>query len=88
MNLSPPTHLLSIEYNTLDDLINAVQLHASSEGYAVTRLRTKKSYSTGLTEICYLCCNRGRKEHIPTRQKRKYSNTCTNNCPFSIVAKF
>lgn len=57
MNLSPPTHVLSIEYNTLDDLINAVQLHVSSEGYAVTRLRTKKSYSTGLTEICYLCCD-------------------------------
>ena len=57
MNLSPLTHLLSIEYNTLDDLINAVQLYASSEGYVVTQLRTKKSYSTGFTETYYLCCD-------------------------------
>lgn len=88
MNLSPPTHLLSIEYNTLNDLIHAIQLHASSEGYVVTRLCTKKSYSTCLIEICYLCCDRGRKERIPTGQKRKHSSTRTNDCPFSIVAKF
>lgn len=57
MNLFPPTHLLSIKYNTFDDLINTIQLYTSSERYAVTQLHTKKSYSTGLTKIYYLCCD-------------------------------
>lgn len=75
MNLSLPTHLLSIEYNTFDDLINVIQVHASSEEYAVIRLCIKKSYFTSLIEICYLYYDRGRKKCIPTGQ-------------FSIVAKF
>ena len=41
---------------------------------------TKKSPRTGLLEICYFCCDRGRKERVPTGSR-------TNNCPFSIVAK-
>lgn len=62
MDLSPPTHLLGVRYDLLDDLIHNIQLHASTQGYAVCRLRTKKSPRTGLLEICYLCCDRGRKE--------------------------
>lgn len=61
MNLFPSTHLVSIEYNILDNLINAIQLHASSERYAITQLCTKTSYLTGLTKICYLCYDQGQK---------------------------
>lgn len=57
MNFSLSTHLLNTEYNTLDDLINAIKLHTSSKRYGVTQLPTKKLYSTGLTEIYYLYCN-------------------------------
>lgn len=87
MNLSPPTHLLGIRYDTHKALINAVQSHARGQGYAVCCLRTKKSPSTGLTGICYLCCDRGRKVRIPTGQKRKHHGSRTLDCPFSIVAK-
>lgn len=38
--------------------------------------------------MCYLCCDRGQKERIPTGQKRKHSSTRTNDCPSFMVAKF
>lgn len=57
MELAPPTHLLTIRYNSLEDLINNIQLYASTQGYAVCRLRTKKLPTTGLLETCYLCCD-------------------------------
>ena len=41
MDLSAPTHLLGVDYDSLDDLIHNVQLHASTQGYAVCRLCTK-----------------------------------------------
>lgn len=87
MDLAPPIHLLSIRYNSLEDLIHNIQLYASTQGYAVCRLRTKKSPCTGLLETCYLCCDRGRKERVPTGQKRKHDGSRTNDCPFSLVAK-
>ena len=87
MNLSPPTHLLGTHYDSLDELIKNIQLHAGTQGYAVCRLRTKKSPYTGLLETCYLCCDRGRKERMPTGQKRKHNGSRRNDCPFSVVAK-
>lgn len=87
MNLSAPTQLLGVRYDSLDTLIHDIQAHASTQGYAVCRLRTKKSPCTGLLETCYLCCDRGRKERTPTWQKRKQDGSRTNDCPFSIVAK-
>ena len=87
MNLSPPTHLLETHYNSLDELIKNIQLHASIQGYVVCRLCTKKSPYTRLLETYYLCCDRGRKEQMPTGQKQKYDSSRKNDCPFSVVAK-
>ena len=55
MNLSAPTQLLGVRYDSLDNLIHDVQLYASTQGYAVCRLRIKKSPCTGLLKTCDLC---------------------------------
>lgn len=57
MDLFAPTHLLGVGYDSLDDLIYNIQLYASTQGYTICCLCTKKSPCTGLLEICYLCCN-------------------------------
>lgn len=57
MNLSPPTNLLNICYDSLDKLIKNVQLHTNIQGYAVCRFCTKKLSSTRLLKIYYLYCN-------------------------------
>lgn len=88
INLSLLIHLLSIEYDIFNDIINTIQLYISSKRYAVTCLCIKKSYFTRLTEIYYLCYNRDQKKYISIRQKQKYSNIHITNCPFAIVAKF
>ena len=85
MNLSPPTDLLGVHFDSLDELIIKIQLHAATQGYAVCRLRTKKSVSTGLLETCYLYCDQGRKERAPSGQKRKHDGYQRNDCPFCIV---
>ena len=87
-DLSPPTMcLLGVRYDLLDDLIHNMQLYASTQGYTACHLCTKKSPRTGLLEIYYLCCDWGRKERIPTRQKQKHDGSRINDYPFSIVAK-
>lgn len=87
MNLSAPTQLLGVLYDSLDTLIHNIQANASTQGYAVCRPHIKKSPCTRLLETCYLYCDRGRKERTPTGQKRKHDGSRTNDCPFSIVAK-
>lgn len=87
MNLSTLKQLLRVRYDSLDTLIHNIQAYASTPGYAVCRLRTKKSPCTGLLETCYLCCDRGWKERTPIGQKQKHDGSCTNDCPFLIVAK-
>lgn len=62
MDLSPFTHLSGVRYNSLDDLIHNIQLHASTQDYVVCCLCTKKSSRTWLLEIYYLCCDRDRKK--------------------------
>lgn len=40
MGLSAPPHLLGVRYDSLDNLIHNIQIYASTQRYAVCRLRT------------------------------------------------
>lgn len=64
MDLSAPIHLLGVRYDSLENLIRDIQLHASTQGYAVCR-RIKKSLCTGLLEICYLCVCTSLRVYVP-----------------------
>ena len=88
MSLRPPTPLLNQSFSSLDSLLKALQEYAGSEGYAVTKKRTKNNPKTNLPDTCYFVCDRGRKIHIPKGQRRIHGSSRTNECPFSVVAKY
>ncbi len=86
MSLQPPSEGL---YRTLDDLLTHANMHARTQGYAITKQRTKKNVRTGEVNKANLRCDKGgaprsRKVADATRRREKVSRL--TDCPFSILA--
>lgn len=74
--LLPLQILLSIRYNSLDEFIRNMQLHASNilKDMRYVVFVPKKSPPIGLLETYYLCCDRGRKSFWTKTKSRWLTN--------------
>ena len=82
MDLQPPD--LSDKYVSLDNLLQAINNFASSQGYAVVKRRTKLSKKRVLIKAV-LKCNWNKEYHSKNWSKREISSWKTN-CPFDALA--
>ena len=82
MPLTPPENLQTFE--SLEDLILRVNEHAAPQGYAVVILRTKKS-KLKVTRKAWLICDRGRKHHDPTGEKRIHTTSRHIKCERDLL---
>jgi len=86
MVLLPPRNN---NYATLEELVNAVQAHASKEGYAIVKGRSKSIKGNGgFNNKINLYCDRGgqpRKSSENAKRKRKTSSIKIG-CPFRANA--
>lgn len=82
MNLLPPA--VGQTYSSLEDLLLATNKHASSEGYAITIKRTKKS-KKGSIRKAWLRCDKGSK-YTPKGYGKREAFSRQLECPFSIIA--
>jgi hypothetical protein len=87
-----PTLVMSLppeaQYNSLEDLYEAAQLHALPRGYAFTKRRSKKINHAGRRKV-FIDCDRhdyGNTKANQQRQRERNTNSRANGCPFSIIA--
>jgi len=77
------------DYITIDELVNAVQAHASKEGYAIVKGRSKSiKGSDNFNNKVNLLCDRGglpRPRSNNLKRKRKISSIKID-CPFRANA--
>lgn len=73
-------------YDELDALMQAANLHAKQQGYAVVKQRTKKDKKGQLHKV-YLRCDRGGKylDKANPYGRTRYSGTRLIDCPFSAI---
>ena len=82
MDLLPPPENQS--YESLSDLVSAINAHAAAQGYAVVIKRSKKS-KKGLVRKAWLICDKSRRERNQGHGRRQTSSRKTD-CPFEVVA--
>jgi len=75
-------------YNDAKLLIEGLNKHAESEGYAVVTARFKK-FKKGVDRIVYIRCDRGGKASLNSAnfERRLHSDTRLMKCSFSVVDK-
>lgn len=75
------------EYTSLEALMQAVNQHAKSEGYAVVKRRSKKNAS-GVTSKVYLNCDRGRvyRTEVAPGDRKRWTGTRRRDCSFRATA--
>ncbi len=85
MVLQPPPEA---DYPTLQELLEAVQMHASSEGYAIVRRRSKTGYKSG--KMVKVTINGERGGHPQRKPEFKRKRTCSIKigCPFRLNALY
>ena len=83
MNLLPPSEGSS--YESLEELLSAVNQWAAGQGYAIIIQRTKKS-KLGVVRKAWLRCDKGGKFVAKGHGKRSTSTRQTV-CPFEIIAQ-
>ena len=75
------------DYSTLDALVEAVQNHAFTEGFAIVKARSKPNSSGNVIKAVLLCDRGGQPRRRPKAQaKRTDSIKC--GCPFKINAVY
>ena len=82
MDLQPPN--FPDKYASLDNLIQAINTFASSQGYAVVKRRTKVS-KKGVLRKGVLMCNQSKEYHTESWSKRETASRKTG-CPFDALA--
>ena len=82
--LAPPTNVQA--FDSLEDLIIKVNEHAAPQGYAVVFGRTKK-FKLGERRKAWLVCDRGRKSHESSGQKRRHIGSRRIECLFFCTAR-
>ena len=83
MELQPPD-LLDRFYLSLDELVKALNIFVSFQGYAIMKRRTKVS-KKGVLRKAVLIFDRG-KEHIDENGGKKDTTSQKTNCPFDAIA--
>ena len=71
-------------YNSLDELIAAINIHAAKQDYAMIIKRTKKN-KKNLIRKTWIICDKSRKARDKKHEKRQKSSRKTE-CSFEIVA--
>ena len=82
LDMAPPPG--DLQHEDHEHLIIMIQEHAAVHGYAVVKLRSKKSKTGKLYKI-HLCCDRGRPIREPQGHKREHTSSRRNDCPFTAV---
>ncbi len=87
MSLAPPP-LSGEVYDDAKLLIEGINKHSGSEGYAVVTARFKKS-KKGVDRIVYTRCDRGGKASLNPGgfERRLHSSTQLMECSFSVGSK-
>ena len=75
-------------YQSLEELVSALQKDVSTHGFVVVKARTKKNPRTGDVEVCYFRCDRGGKVKKPSGQRRKHTTTRLMDCLWSGYARY
>lgn len=74
-------------YFSHDELIDALNAFADSQGYAVVKQQTKKSLKINEIVKIYFCCDRdGKSKDIEQDRKRKHIVNRLIKCLFSCFA--
>lgn len=76
------------DYPTLQELLEAVQMHASSEGYAIVRRRSKPGYKSGKMVKGAINCERGGHPRRKPEVKRKRTGSIKIGCFFRLNALY
>ena len=84
MQLEPSAEGLR-EYTSLALLIDELNKHASTQGYAVTKKRTKV-FKRGVLMKAWIHCDRGGKAQEKGHGHRRTASR-RNECPFFCIAK-
>jgi hypothetical protein len=85
MVLQPPPEA---DYPTLAALLEAVQAHASSEGYATVKRRSKPGYSSGVIVRIAIDCDRGGQPRRKIGAKQRKTTNIKCGCLFRVNAVY
>jgi len=85
MVLQPPS---TADYPTLEALLEALQAHASAEGYAVVKRRSKPSFKSGILCKVALDCDRGGQPRRRPGAKPRKTGSIKCGCPFRVNAVY